>query len=164
MSWIDIILIILLIVPTLVGLKIGLIKAVLTLVGAIVGVVLAGRFYEQFAGALGFISNESLAKFVAFAIILIVVMLIAAIAAWLLKKIISAIMLGWVNAVGGAVIGFVVGAVFCGAILTIWINVAGTPPQVIEDSALAGLLVDNFPLVLALLPGEFDSVRDFFQR
>jgi membrane protein required for colicin V production len=164
MSWIDIIVIVLLAVPTFIGLKIGLIKAVLSIVGVIVGVVLAGQFYEPLADAMGFISNPSLAKFVAFAIILIGVMVIAGVAAWLIKWAVSLVMLGWVNRIGGAVIGFLVGAIFCGALLTIWINVASTPPQVIEDSLLAGVLVDAFPLVLALLPSEFDSVRSFFQH
>ena len=33
----------------------------------------------------------------------------------------------------------------------------------VDDSALAALLLDSFPVVLALLPSEFDSVRSFFQ-
>jgi len=162
MSWLDIILIIIIVIPTLIGLKTGIIKALLSLAGVIVGIVLAGNYYAALAGKLTFISQESVADIVAFAIILIGVMIVAAIIASVLKKIVSAIMLGWVNRLGGAILGFVLGAAFCGAILTMWTKFLGIADPIAE-SALATLLLDNFPLVLALLPEEFDSVRTFFQ-
>ena len=162
MSWLDIIILVIIVIPTLIGLKVGIIKAVLTLAGVIVGVILAGRFYVSFAESLTFISEPSLARITAFAIILIGVMVIAAVVASLIKWAVSAVMLGWVNRFGGAVFGFVLGAIFCGALLTMWANFLG-PGEAMTDSALAQLLLDSFPMVLALLPDEFDSVRSFFQ-
>jgi membrane protein required for colicin V production len=162
MNWLDIVILVLIIVSALIGLKIGLIKAVLSMVGLIVGVVLAGRFYLALAEHLTFISQPSLAKIAAFAIILIVVMVIAAVLAALIKWAVSAMMLGWVNRLGGAVFGFVLGAVFCGALLAMWVKCVGITDPV-NESALAVFLLDGFPFVLALLPGEFDSVRSFFQ-
>ena len=162
MNWLDIVILILIVVSTLIGLKVGIIKAVLAMVGVIVGVVLAGRYYVSLAEQLTFISQPSLAKIAAFAIILIVVMVIAAVLASLIKWAVSAMMLGWVNRLAGAVFGFVLGAIFCGALLAIWAKFVGEASPV-NDSALAQLLLDGFPMVLALLPGEFDSVRSFFQ-
>ena len=162
MNWLDIVILILIVVSTLIGLKIGLIKAVLSVVGVIVGVVLAGRYYVILAENLTFISQPSLAKIAAFAIILIVVMVIVAVLATLIKWAVSAMMLGWVNRLGGAVFGFVLGAIFCGALLAMWVKFVGITSAV-NESALAVLLLDSFPVVLALLPGEFDSVRSFFQ-
>jgi membrane protein required for colicin V production len=162
MSWLDIVILIIIVVPTLIGLKIGIIKAFLTAVGVVVGVILAGRFYGQFAGILTFISQPGWAKIAAFAIILIGVMVIFSIAAFLIKKIVSAMLLGWANHLCGAVLGFVLGAIFCGAVLTIWVKFIGIG-DTISGSALAGVLLDGFPMVLALLPDEFDSVRSFFQ-
>ncbi len=162
MNWLDIVILVLIVIPTLIGLKIGIIKAVLTVVGVVVGVVLAGRFYGVLAGYLTFISQTSLAKIAAFAIILIVVMIIATVLASLIKWVVSAVMLGWVNRLGGAVLGFVLGAIFCGALLTSWVKFVGISGPIYE-SALAVLLLDSFPMVLALLPAEFDSIRSFFQ-
>ena len=162
MSWLDIVILILLVVPTLIGLKIGIIKALFTVVGIIVGIVLAGRFSESLGGSLTFISDPGWAKIAAYAIILIVVMLIASVLATVLKNIASAVLLGWVNRLGGAVLGFVMGFFFCGALLSMWVNFLGIGSTV-SDSALANLLLDGFPIILALLPAEFDSVRDFFQ-
>ena len=162
MSWLDIVILIIIVIPTLIGLKVGIIKAVLSLVGVVVGVILAGHYYESLAGILTFISQPSLANIAAFAIILIGVMIIAAVLASMIKWAISAVMLGWVNRLGGAVFGFVLGAVFCGAVLTMWGNFLGSG-EAMNNSFMAQLLLDTFPLVLTLLPAEFDSVRSFFQ-
>jgi membrane protein required for colicin V production len=85
MYWLDIIIIVLIAIAALIGLRIGIIRAVLSLVGVIVGVVLAGRFYGSVAGGLTFIPQETLAKIVAFAIILVGVMLVAGVLASVLK-------------------------------------------------------------------------------
>ena len=162
MNWLDIVIIVLIAVPTLIGLKAGVIKAILSLVGVIIGVILAGQFHGLLAEQLTFISQESIANIVAFAIILIGVMIIASIIAAVLKWIVSAVMLGWVNRLGGAVFGFLLGAIFCSAILAIWARFLGASGP-IADSVLAVLLLERFPMVLALLPGEFDAVRSFFR-
>jgi membrane protein required for colicin V production len=162
MNWLDIIIAVILAVATFYGLKTGIIKAVLSLVGLIVGVVLAGRYYSALAGSLTFISNEGVARAVAFGAIIIMVMVIAAVLAGVLKWLTRLVMLGWVNHLGGAILGLLLGAIFCGALLTLWGNFLGAP-DVFTESALAGFLLDGFPAVLALLPDEFDAVRSFFQ-
>ena len=161
MNWLDIVIIVLIAIPTLIGLKIGIIKAALSLAGVILGTILAGHYYAALAEQLTFISQANLAKIAAFAIILIGVMLIAGVLAAVLKWVVSAVMLGWVNRLGGAIFGFLLGAIFCGALLAIWANFLGT--GAITSSGLATLLLDRFPMVLALLPEEFDAVRSFFQ-
>ncbi|MFH1650783.1 MAG: CvpA family protein [Chloroflexota bacterium] len=160
MNWLDIIIIVIIAIPTVVGLKMGIIKALLSLAGVILGVILAGRFYSQLAGELTFITEENLAKIVAFAIIFLGIMIIAGVAAGILSKIVSMMLLGWVNHLGGAAFGFLLGGIFCGALLAIWAKFLGT--GAIIDSSLAPILLDKFPSVLSLLPGEFDAVRDFF--
>lgn len=162
MSWLDLVIIATIGINTLMGLKTGLIKTVLSLAGVIIGVILAGRFYLPLAGQLTFIPQATVAKVVAFAIILIVVMVIANVLATLLKWATSLMMLGWVNRLGGAAFGLLLGAIFTGALLATWVRFLGAG-QAISDSALAALLLDRFPMVLALLPQEFDTVRSFFQ-
>ncbi|MCK5577003.1 MAG: CvpA family protein, partial [Dehalococcoidales bacterium] len=78
MNWLDIILIVVLVVPTFMGLRMGIIKAALSLVGLIVGVVLAGNFYKPVSNIFGFINNEQVANILAFALILVLVMVAAA--------------------------------------------------------------------------------------
>lgn len=162
MNWLDIVIIVVIAISAFGGLKNGLIKAVLSLAGLIVGVVLAGRYYTPLSEQLTFIPQDNIARIVAFAIILIGVMIIAGVLANLLKWAVSAVMLGWVNRIGGAVFGLVLGAVFCGALLAMWIKFMGIQ-SIIVESAMTNMLLDFFPVVLALLPDEFDAVRSFFQ-
>ena len=49
MNWLDIVIIVALAISTFLGLKIGIIKALLSLAGLIVGVILAGRYYAPFS-------------------------------------------------------------------------------------------------------------------
>jgi len=161
MHWLDIVIIAAIVIPTFIGLRIGLIRAVLSLAGVIVGVILAGRYYVLLSQQLSFIPQASVAKVVAFAIILIGVMVIASVIARLLTWAASVVMLGWVNRLGGAILGLVLGAIFCGALLAIWVKFLGA--GAIAESGLATVLLDRFPLVLALLPQEFDAIRSFFQ-
>ena len=161
MYWLDIAIIVAIAIAILIGLRIGIIKAVLSLAGLIVGVILAGHYYAPLSGQLSFIPQASVAKIVAFAIILIGVMVIAGVLASLLKWAASAIMLGWVNRLGGAVFGLFLGAIFCGALLAIWVKFFDI--AAISESNLAAILLDRLPVVLALLPDEFDAVRSFFR-
>lgn len=163
MNWLDIAVLVIIIVPTLIGLKFGIIKIVISLIGLIVGVILAGRYYAPFAEVLTFISQPGIAKVIAFAVIFIGVMVVASILASLIKWVVSAALLGWVNRLGGAFFGFIMGAVFCAAILTIWVKFLSTGNAIMESS-FASILLDGFPIVLALLPADFDSVRSFFQN
>ena len=162
MNWLDIAIIVVIAIATLIGLRAGVIKIVLSLAGLIVGIILAGRYYEVLAEQLSFIPQANAAKIVAFAIILIGVMIVAGVLAALLKWAASVTMLGWVNRLGGAVFGLVMGAIFCGVLLAIWVKFLGVA-AVIGESNLAPVLVDRLAIVLALLPDEFDAVRSFFQ-
>ena len=160
MNWLDIVIIVVLAISVFNGLRTGLIKMLFTVAGIIVGIVLAGRFADDFAGVLTFIP-DNWSKIAAFAIILIAVMVVAWILGTVLSKLISLVLLGWVNRIAGAVLGLFVGAFFMGAILSIWVNYLG-PSETIASSALANFLLDKFPIALGLLPSEFDAVRDFF--
>ena len=162
MNWLDIVIAIILVINLFVGLKAGLIKMLVSLAGLILGIFLAGHYYQVLADRLTFISSDKAAGIVAYVVILIVVMIVATIIAWLLSKVVSAIMLGWLNHLGGAILGTIIAGIFVGAILAIWAKYGGGG-DTISNSFLGGFLVDKFPLVLALLPGEFDTIRSFFK-
>jgi membrane protein required for colicin V production len=161
MNWLDIVILVAIAGAAFLGLRMGLIRAVLILVGIIVGVVLAGHFSGPLGERLSFIPSEGVAKGVAFAIILLAVLAVAAIVARLLTWAAKVVMLGWVNRLGGAVLGLLLGALFCGALLAMWVHFVGMA-ETIAESAIATILLDRLPMVLALLPGEFDGVRSFF--
>jgi membrane protein required for colicin V production len=161
MNWLDIILAIVLVITVIAGLKTGLIKAVFSLLGLVLGIFLAGRLYIPFSETLGFFPEQA-AKVIAYLIILILVIVLAAIVATILDKILHAVMLGWINHIGGAIFGLAFGGILLGAILVIWAKYAGGG-EIINHSTIGRFLLNTLPLVLGLLPSEFDTIRQFFK-
>ena len=161
MNWVDIVIIIYLCISVLMGLMEGLIRTVLSIVGVIVGIMLASHFYKQLGNILTFTSNKNWANIAAFVIILVAVMIVAAIIGLILRSIIKTIMLGWVDKLGGAAIGLFLGALSISALLAIIMKYH--PMDVITNSALAGFFLNKFPVVLKFLPSEFNTIKSFFK-
>lgn len=161
MNWLDLIIIIALVASLLVGLFQGFMRTLFSLIGTIVGVLLASHYYTQLAGVLKFISNPGIANIVAFVIILLAVLIIAFIIGSVLKTVLAAIKLGCVDRIAGAVLGLLLGALFVGAVLAGIVKFFGE--GAVTQSTIARILLDRFPFVLGLLPGEFDTIRGFFR-
>jgi len=162
MNWLDIVIMIGIGVVTFFGVRKGIIKIALILAGLVVGIFLAGRYHVLFSQHLTIIHQPGWAKVAAFAIIFIGVMAIAIVLARLLGWATSAMMLGWANRLGGGILGFIVGALFCGALLAMWVKFLGMTGA-IAGSTIAPILLNQFPRVLVLLPKEFGAIRSFFQ-
>jgi membrane protein required for colicin V production len=161
MNWLDIVIAIFILISVIGGLMQGIIKMLLSIIGLIVGVVLAGKYSGALADKLTFISDPNIASTVAFVFIVVAVMIIAMILAFILRKVAAAILLGWIDKLGGGVLGLFMGMIFAGALLTMYLKFFGDT-TIIANSWLAGFLLDKFPIVLSLLPSQFDSVRKFF--
>ena len=98
-------------------------------------------------------------------VIAIIAILAAILVGSLFRQFLRALMLGWVDRFGGFILGLGIGWIFCAAILSILLKyeVSGVE-NAISDSVLAELFMEKFPLLLALLPEEFSSVREFFEK
>jgi membrane protein required for colicin V production len=161
-NWFDIVLIVVLVLTTFMGLRRGVISMVLPLAGLIIGIVLAGHYHGAVGGWLP-IDNPEHAGWAGYAIIIVAVLIVSVILAGILRRFIKLVLLGWVDRLGGAFLGLVLGGLFCGAALAACVKF-GLGLDFIQDSGIARTLLDYFPAVLDLLPGEFgDAVRDFFQ-
>jgi membrane protein required for colicin V production len=161
MNWLDILIIVVIAVSVVGGLMAGVIKILFAIVGLIVGVVLAGNYAGALADKLTFISDARIANILCFIVIMIVVMLVAGLLAFIIKKVAETVLLGWINRLGGAVLGLFLGMILMAAILTVSVKYAGFGGAV-ENSWMAGFLLDKFPVVMGFLPEKFDSVRGFF--
>ncbi|OGO09459.1 MAG: hypothetical protein A2Y61_07565 [Chloroflexi bacterium RBG_13_60_13] len=103
----------------------------------------------------------------AFIIILVIVMVAFHIAGMIIKQFVKLIMLGWVDSIGGALLGLLVGALLATAVLIAvgkWAAGVGATgvEETIGNSTLAELLMDSFRFLLLLLPDRFEVVREFF--
>ena len=158
MNWLDLVIIVLLIIFTISGLASGFIRSAFALAGVVLGIVVASHF-DNWAT---FISNVNTAHIVAFVIVLLVVIIIASIAGAVISKLISMVMLGWLDHLIGAVFGLIFGGFIIGGLLTILAKYGGST-SLITGSSLATFLLDRFPVVLALFPSQFNSIKKFFK-
>lgn len=160
MNWLDAALVIFLILMALAGLMRGFIKTLLPLVGLMVGVVVAGKYYTGLAHDI-FSSHSTAAYVAAFLVIVLVFLIAAMILAMVLHELLKLVLLGWLDHLAGLVLGAVLGYIIAGAILTILLK-HSVGVSTISDSEVANYMVNKFPVALAFLPGDYDRVKDFF--
>ena len=161
MNWLDIVIIVVAVLLGIVGLRQGIIRTVFGIAGLIGGIVLAGRYYGGLAAVLS-PSGATWANIAAYAIILIATLIVAGVVGSLVAKLVHFVMLGWLDRLVGCVLGVVIGGLLCAAVLAIVAKYYPGSVATISQSGLARFLMEQFPLLLALLPEEFDFIRDFF--
>jgi membrane protein required for colicin V production len=161
MYWLDIVIIVIAVLFGLCGLWQGAIKALFGFAGLVGGIVLAGHYYEQLAGVLS-PSGASWSGIVAYAIILVATLVVAGVIGWLVSHLVHITILGWVDRLVGFILGAAMGSILCAAMLAIISKYFAGSQTIISQSAIARFLMEQFPLLLALLPEEFDFVRNLF--
>jgi len=161
MNWLDIVIIVVAVLLGIAGLRQGIIKTVFGIAGLIGGIVLAGRYYDGLAVVLSS-SGATWANIAAYAIILIATLIVAGVVGSLVAKLVHLVLLGWLDRLVGCVLGVFIGGLLCAAVLAIVVKYYPGTEAVISQSGVAKFLMEGFPLLLALLPGEFDFIRDFF--
>jgi len=161
MNWLDIVIIVVAVLLGIVGLRQGIIKTVFGIAGLIGGIVLAGRYYDELAAVLSS-SGATWVNIAAYAIILLATLIVAAVIGSLVAKLVHFAALGWLDRLVGFIFGAVIGGLLCAAILAIVLKYYTGAGPLISQSVIARFLMDQFPLLLALLPEDFDFIRDFF--
>lgn len=161
MNWLDIVIIVVILLFGMMGLWKGAIKAVFAVAGLIGGIALAGHYYQPLALMLS-PSGAPWSGIAAYVIILVATLIIASIVGWLVARLVHIVMLGWVDRLIGFILGVGIGGMLWAAVLAIVGKYLPGTKEVISHSTVAKLLMEQFPLLLALLPGEFDFIRDFF--
>ncbi len=167
MNWLDGAIIVLIIWLTFSAFQVGFIRESVTIVAAILGVVLAGLFYEDIAeDVLVFIDNETLARIVGFAIVFGALVLAGQMVAMILKPTVNLLQLGIFDQLAGAVFGFVKAIVFIQIFLIVFITYPKWGlDETIEDSVFGSLtarFVERAPVIIQMLPDEFETQVDRF--
>jgi membrane protein required for colicin V production len=144
MNWLDIVLLVILAGGGYYGLKTGLITAGFTVVGVVVGIILAGQLSDDVGERItDSISNDTVVTIISYAIIIGAVVVIARVSGSILRKVISMLFLGWADKLGGLALGVVAGAAISGALITgmarltynFEVPTGGLPGQVVENFA-----------------------------
>ena len=152
MNWLDIAIIVVILSLGMFGLFKGATKAIFGVAGLIGGIVLAGYWHESLAY---FLSPEGTiwASIVAYAIIVVSVLILSAIISQLITKLIFAAMLGWLDRIIGFLLGAGIGLALCIAFIATISRVPGTE-GFISHSAIAAFLINQFPIVIIPRTGQ----------
>lgn len=164
MNWLDAVIIVVALWFTIAAFQAGFIREIVTIVAAVIGVVLAGLFYEDLANdVLTFIDNRTVGHIVAFGAIFVALVLAGQLVALVLKPTVSLLQLGIFDQLAGAAFGFAKAVIFIEVFLLVFI----TYPEwglgdAIDDSFFGSWTIDNVPFMERILPDEFGLAVDDF--
>jgi membrane protein required for colicin V production len=154
-----------------VGFAVGFIRQAAGVVGLVVGVYLGGRYYSNAADLLhppgggGLIADANWAKIIGFAAIVILCSIIAGVLAHFLHTIVYKVYLGTLDRAMGALVGALHSLLFAMA-LVVAATIFPVPAltDALKDSVIAKMLTPFVPVVLALLPPQFQDFLNQFKR
>ena len=164
MNWLDAVIVIVIAWFTFAAFRAGIIREIVTLIATVVGIIVAGIYYDDLADdVLLFIDDDIAANVLAFVMLFGSVALAGQLAAIVLKRWATLFRLGWLDHVAGAAFGLLKGLI----LVEIFLILFTTFPYLglddaIQDSAIAPLFLDGGPALLKLLPGEFNRAVDAF--
>jgi membrane protein required for colicin V production len=163
MNWLDIAIVLIIAFFATTAFSAGLIRELVTLVSAVVGVVVAGLFYDDLArDVLVFIDNKDTASIVAFLVLLGAIYLAGQLIAIMLKQVAAVLLLGWADRLGGALFGLLKGLVVVEVLLIAFVTFDVGLDDAIEDSGLASVFLDAASVLLIILPDDFERAVDAF--
>ena len=164
MNWLDLVILLVLAWFVIAGATAGLVRESVTLIAVLLGVVLAGLFYDDLAADIRvMVENEWTARILGFAAIFLAVLGAGQIVSVLLKGPAMALALGGLDHTGGLVIGLCKGLVIVEATLFLFARYhLDTMVAAMDGSFLTPFFLRGIPVVLALLPGDFRSAVESF--
>ena len=165
MNWIDITIIVVLVWLAISAFSAGLVREVVTTTTLVLAIAVAGIYYDEAAtDVLVFINDESAANLAGFLVILGAILIAGQLAAALLKSGVSLLMLGWADHIAGACFGLLKGFLLVQALLIISVTFGPTAVEgALAGSRFAPLFLDATPILLKLLPGQFEDAVEGFQ-
>lgn len=144
MNWLDIVITVTWILGLFLGWKMGLFGAIFAAGGAVVGVFLANRFSDNIADLLtDSVSGDTLASVIAYVAILAAVFTAAQILRTMLIEGLKRTALGWVDPVGGVILGLAAGFLLAGALVTVMARYSTNLPPDTGGSTAVMVAVDT---------------------
>ncbi len=148
MNIFDWVLVAVFVVGALMGLKWGLVQSVLNFVAVYVAMLVGAQFADSLvARVTDNVENESVATAIGYVVIFLGVFIIAQIVGKIIRAMLTIIFLGWVDKLGGVLVGLLLGAILVTGVVTAMARVAY--PQ---DEAI---LVE-----IDLLSGDLDAAKE----
>jgi membrane protein required for colicin V production len=165
MNLLDVLIVATIIWFALSGLSAGILREGVTFLAAVLGIIIAGQVYDPLANdLLVFDISERTANVLAFLAIFGAVFLAGQVAAIMLKRAASLLMLGPLDQIAGLALGVLKGVVLIEGVLILFV---GYPVDFITDmingSVLSPFFLKGIPVLLSVLPQEFKDAVDAFK-
>ena len=159
MNWLDIIILTVAGVAAFIGARAGLVRALSSVVGMALAILLASNFFREASAVFDVLLNsENASNILGFLLIFVVVLVISAIIGSNLRRVVNFMMLGWIDRGGGLVLGVILAFALISPVLSM---VDSFPilglDVIIVQSFFGSFLVDDFDVVLnslKLLPDD----------
>ena len=125
MNIFDWVLFVVFVVGALLGLKWGLVQSVLNFVAVYVAMLVGAQFADGLvARVTDDVQNESVAAAIGYVVIFLGVFIISQIVGKIIRAMLTVIFLGWVDKLGGVVVGLLLGAILVTGVVTAMARVA----------------------------------------
>lgn len=165
MNWLDLVLVVIMLWAVRSSLEAGLIQELFTLLGLVAGILVAGRLYAPIARALSGQVPREVANAATFLAILVAVWFVVGLLGRLARQMARKMLLGWADRLGGVFFGLLKGLVLVEILLVV---LARFPifdtEDLIRGSLIASWVSRYVPVVIALLPSEFQRLTTIFRR
>ncbi len=154
MNWVDLLVILIVAVATFSSARAGLVRQALALIGFVAGLYAALTHHLTLASMLQTaLPDPAIAKVAAFVIIMVGVWIAFAVLAGIVRSILRASGLAWVDHVSGMVLGLVAGLLLSICILLLFVRIPITAIHTtVHESTLATWLLELLPHLRQLLP------------
>lgn len=167
MNWLDLLIVGILAWTTFRAFSAGLIREVVTLLGLVAGIALAGAFYDNLSANLEFIiADPTTRQLAAFGAIFMGTVIAGHVLAAVMHSAASLLFLGPLDRIGGAAFGLVKGLLMV-QVLLVAVSVFPTQTTVskaVGESTLAPAFLRFAPTIRAALPPEFQNPLGQLQR
>lgn len=160
MNWLDFAIIVTVAWFAFTGLATGLVREVVMLVAAFLGVVLAGQLYPRLADDIKIVNADArVDDLIAFLAIFTAVVLAGQIVGSLLRGVASMLFLGPFDHLGGLAFGLLKGGIIVELVLLAFATfpASGWMSGALSSSLLAPVFLDGAPLLVHVLPGVFSA-------
>ncbi|MGB2691726.1 MAG: CvpA family protein [Thermodesulfobacteriota bacterium] len=164
MNWIDIAVYIIIFVFVFMGMSRGLVRQVFSIAALIGGIIIGLIFYDVFAEMFikdNLVNNESIANVGAFLIVGFISYILIQFLGWITTKLIGSLHLSWLNRLGGAAVGIVIGVIAAFLFISIVTVIVSDKDPVISNSTTIPYLNATYEKAKSKLP---ENLRESLNR
>ncbi len=165
MNILDILLIIIVVFCVIRSWSKGFIREIFSILGIIVGVLVASRYYQLLFPYVGrYISDDAFISLLSFTLVFLGTFTIVAVLGMLVKALVRIMFVGWVDHTMGGIFGFVKGLLFVS--LIIWILTTFLPKgsSLLRGSRFSPYIARASRIFVVMIPKKLKDVSDKKQR